>query len=123
MEDFNYLINLNISYSEKIGDILSESKKFTWSLPIRPHKAINVTVKTVPNKISIKTEYFFQLTINNVSQKDLMIDDMELVINNSSLDKIELENFLVSQTGIQLNYGETYSCVVSLSKEFHLFDS
>jgi len=53
-------------------------------------------VKTVPNKISIKTEYFFQLTINNVSQKDLMIEDMELLINNSSLDKIELENFLVS---------------------------
>lgn len=122
LENASYQLNLKIFYFEFSENNLSELKKISFPIPLQPVNAINITSSYYINNSSEKTNCLFEINLNNVSEKDLIIKDLKIKLNKGNFNISEIEFILPDLKNIGLNFGESYSSIISLSKNLNMFD-
>jgi hypothetical protein len=105
---------------------------------VTPENAISVSLNSFSNKLYTQPDVFFQALITNITERRLIIEKLSFQpavvttvkkpkgsINSISGNpvippKIKLNAIMPSSSEISINSNETFSAIVSLSKEMDL---
>jgi hypothetical protein len=107
---------------------------------VAPEPALKISVNSFANKLYTQPDVFFQALISNVSDRKLLIDELNFhsaqantknskqgsnVLGPNTIipPKIKLNTIMPTSKDISMSANETFSAIISVSKEMDLLVS
>lgn len=129
-----------IQYYESRGEGYSGLIRYEHPVTVSPEPALKISINSFSNKLYTQPDVFFQALISNVTDRKLLIDDINFLSAQATLKsnkqgasalgpntiippKIKLNSIMPTSKDISMSANETFSAIISVSKEMDLLVS
>jgi hypothetical protein len=133
-------ITTKVQYYESRGEGYSGLIRYEHPITVSPEPAIKISINSFSNKLYTQPDVFFQALIANVTDRKLLLEELNFISAHSGAKsnkqgssnlgtntiippKIKLNSIMPMSKDISMSPNETFSAIISVSKEMDLLVS